>query len=218
MTILSEEQHALAFMISSAPHTRSIDQVTILAGSGSARTLTAGMVLGRRIGGTATATAGASNTGTGAMGAITVSAGARPGRYVLTIVEPASNAGAFTLEDPSGSIVGHGNVASAFSGAGLAFTLADATDFLAGDIIYIDVVPTSEKWLRHDPTATTGEQFAAGILCYDATAADAVDGLGVIVARDAEVNAAELTYSSGANAAAKALANRELALQGIQVR
>lgn len=74
------------------------------------------------------------NTGNGAMGAITVSAGAKIGRYTLTIIEPATNAGAFMVTDPDGLVVGHGNVAAAFSAGGLAFTLADGgTDFAAGD-------------------------------------------------------------------------------------
>lgn len=93
--------------------------------------------------GTATETH-AGNTGNGAMGAITVSAGAKAGVYTLTVVEPAANAGAFVVEDPDGIIIGHGTVAVAFSAGGLAFTLADgATDFVSGDTFLITVALTA---------------------------------------------------------------------------
>lgn len=219
MSILSEPKHAESFVVSQGPWMRSKDEVTILAGSGSARELTAGMVLGRRLSGTAAAVAGPANVGNGVFGAVTVSAGARPGKYRVVMVEPASDAGAFVLEDPDGSIIGEGNVAAAYALNGLAFTLADgATDFAAGDFFTITVVPTAEKWLRHAPGATTGEQIAAGILRDDVTAADAVDAKAVVITRDAEVNGAELTYSASADAAAKALANRDLEKVGIIVR
>ena len=89
---------------------------------------------------TATAAALGTNTGNGAMGSITVSAGAMPGVYTLTIVEPGTNVGTFVVEDPLGNQVGDGVVASAFSAGGLAFTLADgSTDFVAGDSFAITV-------------------------------------------------------------------------------
>ena len=89
---------------------------------------------------TATAAALGTNTGNGAMGSITVSAGAMPGVYTLTIVEPGTNVGTFVVEDTLGNQVGDGVVASAFSAGGLAFTLADgSTDFVAGDSFAITV-------------------------------------------------------------------------------
>ncbi|MGQ0750601.1 MAG: major capsid protein P2 [Betaproteobacteria bacterium] len=83
----------------------------------------------------ASATAWSGNTGNGAMGAITVSAAAKVGTHKITIVEPGTNVGTFIHEDPAGTLVSaRGVVASAYSGGGLAFTLADgATDFVAGD-------------------------------------------------------------------------------------
>ena len=93
----------------------------------------------------AAATAFAGNTGNGAMGSITVSAGAKIGTYKLLITEPASNVGNFIVEDPDGVIIGQGDVAAAFSAGGLAFTLADgSTDFAAGDGFNIAVTATSE--------------------------------------------------------------------------
>jgi hypothetical protein len=84
---------------------------------------------------TATAAAWTTNTGNGAMGAITVSAAAKVGVYKLRVIEPAANAGTFIIEDPDGNEISvKGTVGSAYSGGGLAFTLADgATDFVSGD-------------------------------------------------------------------------------------
>ena len=87
----------------------------------------------------ATATAFSGNTGDGAMGAITVSS-ARTGTHKIIVLEPGSNVGTFAHYQPTIDGKGHelvskkGVVASAYSGGGLAFTLADgATDFGAGD-------------------------------------------------------------------------------------
>lgn len=84
---------------------------------------------------TGVATAWATNTaGAGAMGAITVAAGTKVGTWKLLIVEPAANAGTFVLEDPDGNIISvKGAVAGAYSGGGIGFTLADATDYASGD-------------------------------------------------------------------------------------
>lgn len=103
-----------------------------------------GVVAGAAFAATGAAVAGSGNTGNGAMGAITVSAGAKKGVYRLVIVEPATNAGVFAVYDPDGVFVDNGNVAAAFSAGGLAFTLADgATDFAAGDSFDITVTYTA---------------------------------------------------------------------------
>jgi len=135
-----------------------------------------GLVLAALLtGGAGVATALGTNTGNGVMGAITVAANAQLGDYKLVIIEPAANAGTFVLEDPAGHIVGHGNVAAAFSAGGLSFTLADgATDFVSGDAFTISVTG-AVKHVPYDPTSTTGAQYAAAILwsAYrDATSAD----------------------------------------------
>lgn len=94
---------------------------------------------------TAVATAFATNSASlGAMGTITVSAGAKVGRHQVICVEPASNAGTFIHLDPDGMLVGKGQVASAYAQGGLAFTIADgSTDYAAGDGFYIDVPANS---------------------------------------------------------------------------
>lgn len=94
---------------------------------------------------TATSVATTGNGGNGVMGAITVSAGAQVGDHKLIITDPGANVGAFVVIAPDGSVSGRGDVATAYSSAGLAFTLADgATDFKAGDSFTITVPGSSD--------------------------------------------------------------------------
>lgn len=103
------------------------------------------------------------NTGNGTFSAITAAAPLQPGEYVLTITEPAANAGAFTVEGPDGVQIGDGTVGVAFAAGGLGFTLADgATDFVAGDSFKITVA--GEKFLgitRRNPAVSpeTGDKY-----------------------------------------------------------
>jgi hypothetical protein len=119
------------------------------------------------------------------MGAITLGAGALEGAYKLTIIEPASNAGNFVVEDPLGRIVGHGTVAVAFSGGGLSFTLADATDFVAGDSFTITVA-AGTKYAKFDEDGTNGTEVAVAVL-FDDVDASSADKPGVVHVRDCEV-------------------------------
>lgn len=93
--------------------------------------------------GTATAHAFAHNTGTGAMGTITVGTGAKVGDYTLQITALVGNAGHFVVRYPDGSFCAEGDVAAAFDAGGLAFTLADGTDYVVGDGFYITVAPNA---------------------------------------------------------------------------
>jgi hypothetical protein len=194
MTTLTESLHAGGFMVSEADGTLSREQVTLKSG----QNLLAGTVLGKLLTGTAAATAYAGNAGSeGAMGAITVTSPAKAGTYRLTILDPVTNAGAFVVEGPDGIEIGTGKVATAFSAGGLAFTLADGgTDYIAGEGFTILVTATAIKYVVFDPTATDGSQNAAAIL-YQDTDATSADHPAAIIARNAEVNSAELVW--GAN-------------------
>jgi hypothetical protein len=194
------------------------EQITVLAGSGSARVLTTGMVLGKITKGTASSAAFAGNTGTGAMGAITVSAGAKVGDYKLVIIEPGSNAGKFTVEDPDGITIGVGTVAVAFSAGGLAFTLADATDFIAGDGFTITVAAGTGKWVQIAFAGTNGSETAAGVLLRDVTAADAVDAQAVAIVRQAVISDNGITWPAGATTDQKNAALAQLKALGIVTR
>jgi hypothetical protein len=146
------------------------EDVTLLSGEN----LTEGAVLGQITVGTGSGAPSAGNTGNGTIGAITIGAGAKPGRYRAVCIEPATNAGKFAVEDPDGINVGVATVAVAFSGP-IGFTIADGgTDFVSGDAFDIDVAAGSGKYKRAVAAATDGSQNPKRILAkdVDATAGD----------------------------------------------
>lgn len=190
-----------------------------------AKTYTPGTVLGKTlVSGSAAAVAGASNTGNGTMGAITVSAHAKIGQYTLRITVASSNAGAFELLNSSGSVIGTGNVASAFVGNGLAFTLADGSaDFIVGDTFTITVTGT-EKYKILENTASDGSAAFAGIyigasngLGIDTSVAATTDTTVLILERGPALVAKEgLTLGASINTAAeKAALYAQMAAVGI---
>ncbi len=136
-----------------------------------AATLPVGAVLGSFIAspvGTAGTTVG---TGNGVMGAITLTSNSNMeiGTYTVKIVKTVTNAGDFVLLNPTGRVIGTGQVATAFNQAGFAFTLADgATDFVAGDYIPI-VVTGTVKYKLVEATATDGTEVARVVVVGDAT-------------------------------------------------
>lgn len=184
--------------------------VTIASG----QSLKSGTVLGKISLGAATATAFSGNTGNGVCGDVTVGAGAKVGIYKLTVIEPASDAGAFMVEDPDGVQVGVGDIGTAFTGGGLSFTLADGlTDFAAGDGFDIAVAEGTGQYNGLDDDATDGSAVAAGILVEDVDATDAaVDG--VMVFKDARIDTRGLTWVD-ASAGAQTAALAQLELSGI---
>lgn len=78
------------------------------------------------------------------------------GTYRITIIEPASDAGTFTVEDPDGIEVGTGTVAVAFDGP-VKFTIADATDFVAGDVATITVSDADSQVTVAEDGGNTGD-------------------------------------------------------------
>lgn len=215
MTTKTEGQHPAEFLVSEANKTRSREAITLLSG----QNLKSGHVIGKATkAGTTTVTADSGNTGDGAMGTVTVGADSKPGKYRLTIIETVAAAGAFIVQDPDGVDVGQGDVAAAFTGGGLSFTLADGgTDFAAGDAFTIEVDAGTGKVVEHDPVATNGSEVAAGLL-LEAVDASAADKAGVIIARDAEVNKAELVFKSGMIQGDQDKAIADLMILGILAR
>lgn len=90
-----------------------------------------------------------------------------------------------------------------------------ANDWDIGDVIHVTV--TGGDYEALDPAATTGEQTACAILIGTTDATDADQGIAVI-ARDAEVSSALLTWPSGISDTNKALATSRLAARGIIIR
>jgi len=207
----TEPQHALAVLVSEAPGMRSREAGIVLAGSSAVRTLTSGMVLGKRlIGATCLlAVAHAGNTGAGVFSSspdVTVTGPAKRGVYRLKLLS-AGATGVFIVFDPDGIEIGKGAVGSAFAKGGLSFTLADGSpDFAVGDGFDLEISGGTDKWLAVDAAGTLGEQNAEGILLSPETitAPDGSDISGAaVLVRDAEVNKNELVWPSGASADAK---------------
>lgn len=165
----------------------------------------------------ALATAWDGNTGTGTVGAITVTASAKPGTYKVVFGVAASNKGNFIVEDPDGIIVGQGDATVAFSGGGLAFTISDDTDFVAGDGFDIVVAAGSGKWTQFNQDASTGAQQAVGIL-FDDVDATTADTPALVIVRQAEVIGSKLIWPSDIDAGEKTAALAHLAAIGIVVR
>lgn len=211
------------FILTEANGYRSREQVILRNATGAAVAFAAGLLLGRITTGalSAEATAFAGNTGDGAMGAVTVDAGAQTGTYRVVITEPGANVGNFIVERPDGAIDGQGDVAAAYNGS-INFTLADGTtDFVAGD--GFDVVVTAadathqDKYVPHNPAATDGSQHVAGLLFGGVTVEATSDAKAAAVVRDAEVVEADIGWN-GHTDDQKAAAIAALADLGIIAR
>ena len=166
----------------------------------------------------AAATAWSTNTGNGAMGAITVSTGVKAGTYQLAIIEPGTNVGTFLVLDPDGLIVGSGVVASAFSAGGLAFTLADgSTDFVAGDGFDIVIGAGDGTYVAYDDDNTDGADVVAGILFGSCNATSAKQD-AVAIVRLAEVATDILVWAATNDANDKTAGLADLAALNILAR
>lgn len=192
----------------------SVEEITLATGNDGE----IGQVLGKVTKGTASASADAGNTGDGTIGAITVGAAAKVGDYRLTLIEPATNLGAFQVEDPDGINIGTGVVGTEFDQGGLTFTLSDGgTDFVAGDAFTITVAAGSEKYANLDFSATDGSNKVAGVL-LTATDASSADKKGVALVRHGVVKDKGLVWPDGATTNQKNAATEELKALGILVR
>jgi hypothetical protein len=217
--MLNERNYGGEFLISDANRTRSRELIVVAA----SQTLGAGRVLGRVLVGalSAVAAAVAGNTGNGAMGAVTVDAGADTGAYKLVFIEPGTNLGDFVVERPDGVVDGHGKVGTAYNGR-INFTLADgATDFVAGDAFDITVSAAAAaaqgQYKGLDPVATDGSQTVAGILWDAVTTGVGVTAKAAAVVRDAEVDLKLLDFGT-LDAGQKTTAIAQLAALGIICR
>lgn len=198
------------FMVSEAEGFLSRDAIVVLSGEN----LLAGHVVGMiQVGATATSAPASGNVGNGVMGAVTAGAGTKPGVYRLRIGTPATNAGAFIVEDPNGIEVGAGTVGVAYNTLGLAFTLADgSTDFASGDAFNLTVSAGTAKYREYNPANSDGSGVPAGIL-WDQCNATAGDQRATVINRSCEINAGELTWFSGASAGQQSAALYFLAQQ-----
>lgn len=216
MPVQLEGKYASDFLKWEGAKNYSREDIVILAGSGSARVLLAGMVLGRATKGAAVGAAVAGNTGNGTITAVpTVGVATRAGVYRATCIEPAGNAGVFLLEGPIGIVNGTVIVGEASTLAGLGFTIADgATDFISGDSFTITVAAGDMKAVQLNLAATNGANEAFGVLYGDVTAGDGTDAKGVAVVREAIIETSGLIWPAGISAPQQAAALAQLAASG----
>lgn len=218
MTLIATSVHTLSNAVKheyGADYAYNREAVTV---NDTAGTIAVGTVLGKYItGGTAAAVADTGNTGTGTVGTITVTAPAKVGAYRLVIVAAATNAGTFIVTDPSGRTVGAGTVAVAFSKGGLAFTLADATDFVVGDAFTITVAGTY-KYKRAVQTATDGTADAAAVVWEAKTILGSTDTTMIAMTRGpAGISKGGLVLDASYDTdAEKAIVYASLEAKGIQ--
>lgn len=210
MTTLHESNHTGEFLLSEANGNRSRDTAVINATAGKLVSGTILAVLTAANAGTVTAVPG--NTGNGTFGSVTVDSEAITGTYSVVITEAAAGAGVFTVTDPTGSVVGSGEVAVAFAAGGLSFTIAaGATDFAEGDGWTIAVKAGLGELVPYDDDGTDDGRRTATAILYTAVDATESDAAAAVIVRDAEVAAARLT---GLDDAARA----DLLALGIIVR
>ncbi|MER8591453.1 head decoration protein [Mesorhizobium sp. M1182] len=221
MTTVTEGRHAGEFLLSEANFHRSRDNATVAF----LQTLLAGTVLGRIAvvaGVVTTAAADAGNTaGSGALTLANpaVSSRVKDGVYNIICTEPATNGGTFEVTDPTGKSIGKAAVGVAFNKE-IKFTIADATDFVAGDRFTVTVAADADdfQYVAYNPAGTDGSEVAAAIALYPAvTPADATAAIAII-ARSAEVNGHQLEWPAGIAAADKADAVQALEARGIIIR
>ncbi len=164
---------------------------------------------------TITSAPGATNTGNGTLGSLSVAGyAASLGTYVVEF----DDATHFTVAAPSGQEIGHGTTGTAFKGGGLSFTItAGGTAFSPADGFAITVGPGSGFYAPWDPANADGTEIVAGILCAtkDVTLANKPCA---VLARASEVNQSELIFPTGANAAVIAQAVAGLKAIGILAR
>lgn len=167
-------------------------KVTVLSGENRTR----GAVLGKKV--TAATVVGAADSGntggSGTIGSLSAGTGAQVGVYRAVCIEPAANAGTFAVYDPSGIEIGKATVAVAFTGQ-VNFTIADATDFVAGDAFSITVSAATEKYLLSLLAATDGSQRPDAVLAVDCDAS-AADAEALVYVRGTFAESA-LTFGTG---------------------
>lgn len=223
VTVFTEARHPGDFIVSEASGFRSREEALISA----SQTVKVGAVLGKvAVPADVTSSAAADASNTGSSGAMTldvttpVLAGAKNGVYRVVCVEPGTNVGTFAVFDPEGIEIGRYVVGGADFATHIKFAIADATDFVAGDAFSVTVGIESykdETFEVLDPAATDGSQIPAGIAIYPATTGAGETAEIAIIARDAEVRAADLAWPT-INAAPKAAAIEYLAALGIILR
>ncbi len=194
------------------------ERFTLLAGSGAARVVVLGTLLGKILASgvvSATQAANAGNTGNGTLTLANpaFADGAKVGVYTVTCTTPgADGTSKFRVEDPEGVVVGTATGGAAFNKA-IKFTIAGGgTAFVAGDGFTVTLARAAgandSKVKEWSPTATDGSQIVWGVAIREVAAADGIDNDtdGVAVRRLSVLRAAAIKWPNGTTDAQKAAA------------
>lgn len=151
---LTEGQHAGEFICGERADGGSRENITVLSG----QTLKAGAVIGRvtkgigRISVPTVVTAGSSN---GTVSGVFAGPEVQAGSYVATCTVAATNAGTFSLINPSGKALPNATVAVAYTSREINFTIADGSnDYIVGDTFTFVVDTTAPTVLGGTGTGT----------------------------------------------------------------
>ncbi|MCZ4270724.1 head decoration protein [Maritalea porphyrae] len=222
MTIFKEGGHAAAAVMSEGNSGISRDNLLIPAET----TILPNQLLGLQTldaGTTLTVVPGDGLTGDGVLTLSdpATNKNAKQGRYVLMITEAAADGGKFEVEGPDGKSIGIGDVGTLFNKE-IKFTLADgATDFVEGDLIYIDVdsnPATGEQFVPWDPDGADGAERAVAMSLYLISTGAGQTARVAGITRLAELNGKVIEWPDGVTEAQKSAAADSLAKQMIIVR
>ena len=218
MPVLSESNNLGDVLKFEAPNMFSREEITVLAGSGSDRSIAVGEVVAKRTLSDITVTPDGGNTGDGTAGAVTLGSMAEVGAYALICISAAANAGTFQVLTPKGYRLHDLDVGQAYAGDHLNLTIADgAADFIVGDSITIDI-SGDNKIVAMDLAGVDGSQNPIGITAAAITAPDGTDIKGVAIVRDAILADNALTWPVGITTPQKTDAITALEGRGILVR
>lgn len=221
MTKLTEGQHAGEGLLSEAQFHRSRGRAVIASGSG---VIVPGMVLGKITRGEISV---AKTDVGGGKGAITLAtpaygAGVQAGAYKVVFVHEETDLGGFHIYRPDGTFLTAGKVGVAVDSE-VKFTIADATDFVAGDTALVTVT-IAEGSGEYTPSPAAeeegfeGAEVACAVALYGCDATDAAQEISIIE-RDAEWRIGALFYEASVDDADKEAAKRvQLAAVGIIAR
>lgn len=164
-------------------------------------------------------------TGTGVLSALSLGPDAKPGNYKINNDVVVANGGDMSVVGPDGTRVGgrfiwanSGSTAS-FVSRQINFTISDATDYIANNHFNVAVFNqlAGGKAVAWDPTTFDGRHRVAGVL-YGDVDASAADTSGVIVATQAVVRKASLSWGAAITSAQKESAYLEMEKLGIIAR
>jgi hypothetical protein len=183
--VLTEHYYTGAFLVSEAPGSLSRDQATMVNGTGSDVYYDGGLVLTD----SPVAVAG-TNTGNGTVGSILIGSDAVAGSYVVAL----TSATAFTVTDPTGRLIGTGTVGTALKiipVINLTVT-AGGTAFVSGDTFTVAVLGPNGTFAPYTSTSAP----ASAVLFNRVRVPANSSVLVTVIARNAEVNKAELVWDS----------------------